>query len=91
VTITISGNGLTASSTTLASGGTITWVNSDNRGHEMSSNPHPQHTDCPVLTIGDLQPGQQRTTAPITSARTCGFHDHQNPGTQSLQGQITVQ
>lgn len=91
VTITVTGSGVTASATTLAAGGTITWVNGDNRGHDMSSDPHPQHTDCPGLGAGDLNPGQQRTTGPITVTRTCGFHDHLNPGTQALQGSIRIQ
>jgi plastocyanin len=87
----VTGNGVSASGTTLAAGGTITWVNNDNVAHDMSSNPHPQHTDCPGLGAGEVNPGQQRTTGPITAVRTCGFHDHLNPGTQSLMGQITVQ
>jgi plastocyanin len=89
--VTVTANGVTASGTTLASGGTITWVNSDNRVHDMSSDPHPQHSDCPAVTSGDLNPGQQRTVGPITSVRTCGFHDHLNPGSTTLQGRITVQ
>jgi hypothetical protein len=91
ITVTVTANGVTASSTTLASGGTITWVNSDNRVHDMSSDPHPQHSDCPTINAGDLNPGQQRTVGPITSVRACGFHDHLNPGSTTLQGRITVQ
>jgi hypothetical protein len=87
----VTANGVTASGTTLASGGTITWVNSDNRVHDMSSDPHPQHTDCPGLNAGDLNPGQQRTVGPITTVRSCGYHDHLNPGSTTLQGRITVQ
>jgi hypothetical protein len=57
----------------------------------MSSDPHPQHTDCPGLNAGDLNPGQQRTVGPVTSVRACGFHDHLNPGSTTLMGRITVQ
>lgn len=91
ITLTVTSNGVTASSTTLAVGGTITWVNSDNRVHDMSSDPHPQHSDCPGITTGDLQPGQQRTVGPVTTARSCGYHDHLNPGSTELMGRITVQ
>ena len=90
VTITVSSTGITTSGATVAAGGTITWVNTDNRAHDMSSDPHPQHTDCPSLNAGDLNPGQQRTVT-ASNVRTCGFHDHLNPGTQSLTGQIRVQ
>ncbi len=91
VTITVTAGGVSASAATLAAGGTITWVNNDTRAHDMSSDPHPQHTDCPGLGAGDLNPGQQRSTGPITVSRTCGFHDHLNPGTQALQGSIRIQ
>jgi hypothetical protein len=57
---------------------------------EMSSNPHPAHTDCPALNFGSLQPGQSRTSSPLTSARTCGMHDHISPGNQALQRTIAI-
>jgi plastocyanin len=91
LTLTVTASGVTASGTTLAAGGTITWVNSDNRAHDMSSDPHPQHTDCPGMNAGDLQPGQQRTVGPVSTVRSCGYHDHLNPGSANLQGRITVQ
>jgi plastocyanin len=91
LTLTVTASGVTASGTTLAAGGTITWVNSDNRAHDMSSDPHPQHTDCPGMNAGDLQPGQQRTVGPVSTVRSCGYHDHLNPGSTNLQGRITVQ
>jgi plastocyanin len=91
IVVTITSTGASVSATTLTAGGTITWINNDNRAHDMESDPHPQHTDCPTLGSGDLNPGTQRTSAAVTSVRTCGFHDHLNPGTQALEGRITVQ
>jgi hypothetical protein len=89
LTLTISANGLSAGGE-VAVGGTVTIVNSASSPHEMSSDPHPIHTDCPGLNFGSLQPGQQRTSQPLTSARTCGIHDHINPGTQSLIRSIVI-
>jgi len=91
ITATVTSNGVTLSSTTLAVGGSITWVNSDNVAHDMSSDPHPEHTNCPGMNAGDLNPGQQRTVGPVSTARACGFHDHLNPGSTRLQGTVTVQ
>jgi hypothetical protein len=91
VTITITANGLSQSQVSVAVGGTITFVNGDNRTHDMSSDPHPQHTDCPALNFGDMNPGQTRTSPALSAARVCGVHDHLNPGTDSLMGRITVQ
>jgi hypothetical protein len=90
LTLTVTANGLSAPSGDLAVGGTVTIMNSDSVPHEMSSNPHPEHTDCPALNVGVLNPGQSRTTAPVTSARACGMHDHINPGTQALMRTIVV-
>ena len=57
----------------------------------MASDPHPIHTDCPGLNIGQLGPGQSRDSSNLTTRRTCGFHDHNNPDTASLKGSVTVQ
>jgi hypothetical protein len=89
LTLTITANGLSTGGE-VAVGGTVTIVNSASTPHEMSSDPHPVHTDCPGLNIGLLQPGQQRTSQPLTAARTCGMHDHINPGTQSLTRSIVI-
>ena len=89
LTLTITSNGVTGSGE-VAVGGTVTMVNNGTSTHEMSSDPHPAHTDCPLLNFGSLQPGQQRTSQPLTSARTCGMHDHINPGTQSLTRSIVI-
>jgi hypothetical protein len=89
LTLTITANGLSAGGE-VAVGGTVTIVNNGTSAHEMSSDPHPVHTDCPGLNIGSLQPGQQRTSQPLTSSRTCGMHDHINPGTASLTRSIVI-
>lgn len=58
----------------------------------MSSDPHPTHTDCPEINqVGFLTAGQTKQTGNLTTARTCGFHDHNRPTDASLQGTITIQ
>jgi len=70
----------------------ITFVNNDSVAHEMFSDPHPEHTDCPEFdSVGRLTPGETRQTTNLATARTCGFHDHLNPSTTSLRGTATVQ
>jgi hypothetical protein len=44
-----------------------------------------------VINVGDIQAGASRTTQNLTRARTCGFHDHNQPTVTALQGTITVQ
>jgi plastocyanin len=91
LTITISASGASPRTLSVAAGSRITFVNTDSRAHEMTSDPHPTHEDCPELNqIGFLNPGQQRESGNLVQARTCGFHDHINPGTSSLNGTITI-
>jgi hypothetical protein len=92
-TITIGSDGRVSPSTvTITRGGRVTMINSHNRNHEMSSDPHPEHSDCPELNQwGFLQPGQQRTSGNLNTARTCRFHDHNEPSTTALQGSVIIQ
>ena len=91
-TITITSTGASPRSVTVSAGGRVTFVNSDARAHDMSSNPHPEHTDCPALNqVGFLTVGQTKLTGNLTTVRTCGFHDHNDPSNASLQGTIVIQ
>ena len=92
-TITIGANGVVSpSQVTIAVGQSVTFVNNDSRVHDMASNPHPAHTDCPSMNAaGNLAPGQTKLTNAFTAARTCGFHDHGNPTDAGLQGNIIIQ
>ncbi|MGE0394290.1 MAG: hypothetical protein AB7K63_20275 [Vicinamibacterales bacterium] len=90
-TITITSAGASPRSVTIAAGGRVTFVNNDSRAHDMSSDPHPEHTDCPAINqAGFLAAGQSRATGNLTTVRTCGFHDHDQPTNTSLQGTIVI-
>lgn len=89
-TITITSNGADQRDLTVPLGTRIRWVNNDTRNHEMSSDPHPEHNQCPEINAGVLTPGQSRETNNLVTARTCGFHDHINPNQANLKGTITI-
>ena len=91
-TITISSSGAVSPSTvTIRQGGRVTFVNNHTRSHDISSDPHPEHTDCPpVEQVGFLSAGQSRTSGNFNTVRTCGFHDHNEPSAIELQGRIIV-
>jgi plastocyanin len=90
-TITITASGANPRNIEVTAGSRVMFVNNDTRSHNMTSNPHPDHTDCPELNqVGLLQPGQSRESGNLVTPRTCGFHDHDNPSATSLQGQITI-
>lgn len=92
-TITIGADGrVSPSSVTIAPGGRVTMINNHSRAHDMSSDPHPEHTQCPETNqIGFLTTGQTRTSGNFNTARTCGFHDHNEPDNAGLQGRIIIQ
>lgn len=91
-TITITSVGVSPKTITVARGAQVTFVNSDSRTHEMNSNPHPSHEDCPEINqVGFLSAGQSKLTGNLNTARTCGYHDHNRDSDTSLQGTITIQ
>jgi plastocyanin len=92
-TITIGSDGrVSPASLTVAVGSRVTFVNNHNRPHDMFSDPHPEHTDCPEFdSVGFLNPGQSRQTQNLNRACTCGFHDHNEPTNTGLQGRVTIQ
>jgi plastocyanin len=91
-TITISNNAVCPQNITVPRGTRVTFVNSDSRTHEMNSDPHPTHEDCPEINaVGNLVAGQSRQTSNLVIARRCGFHDHIAFDVKSLQGSITIQ
>ena len=70
----------------------MTITNNDSRAHDMESDPHPAHTNCPSIgNIGTVQPGQSKTSFGFAATGSCGFHDHNNPESSGLQGRIVIQ
>jgi hypothetical protein len=90
-TITITAAGVSPKDIQVALGARVLFINNDTRSHEIGSDPHPDHTDCPYINqVGFLQPGERRETGNSVVARICGFHDHNNPDVQNLRGTITT-
>ena len=91
-TITITSSGVSPRTVTISAGSRVTFVNNDTRQHEMNSDPHPTHGDCPPIDdVGFIAPGQSKQTGNLTTVRTCGYHDHNQPDVASLRGQIVIQ
>jgi plastocyanin len=92
-TDTITSAGVSPTQTNVAQGARVLFVNNDSRSHNIASDPHPEHTDCPEINnVGLLQPGQSRETGNLVTVRTCGFHDHDDPppGGNKWTGKITT-
>ena len=91
-TLVIMNNAICPQAITLTRGSQLTIQNQDSRTHDMTSDPHPEHTQCPELNqIGFLNTGQSRPSGNLNTARTCGMHDHGDPDRGSLKVTITIQ
>ena len=90
--ITISASGAVSPTELIVPPGTrVLFINNHTRRHDMTSDQHPDHMDCPEINqVGVLQPGQNRETGNLVSVRTCGFHDHENPDDPLLKGRIVI-
>jgi plastocyanin len=90
--ITISSSGVVSPrELTVAPGSRVLFVNNDARRHDMTSDDHPDHQDCPALNqVGLLTPGQSRESGNLVAVRTCGFHDHEDPDNPNLRGRVVV-
>jgi len=90
-TFTITSSGVSPKEFTVPPGTRVLFVNNDSRSHAMSSDPHPEHTDCPAVnSVGTLASGQNRETGNLNDVRTCGFHDHDIPDNANLKGRIII-
>ena len=91
-TVTISGSGIVGpKELTVPPGSRVLFVNSHSRRHDMTSDPHPDHLDCPELNqVGVLNAGQSRESGNLVTVRTCGFRDHDDPNNVNLRGSIIV-
>ena len=90
-TITITSSGVDPKNIVVQRGSRVTFVVNDGTPHDMNSDPHPQHTSCPDMNVGFIQSGQSGQTQALNTARTCGYHDHNQPSNVNLQGTITIQ
>ena len=90
-TINILNSGVTPKSVTVPVGSRVNFANQSGSNIEVSSDPHPIHTDCPALNIGVLRPGQTGQTGAFNTARTCRYHDHGRDQDERWQGTIVIQ
>ena len=91
-TLVLMANSICPQTLTVSRGSQLTIMNQDSNTHEMNSDPHPEHTDCPELNqIGFLSTGQSRSSGNLNTARRCAIHDHNNSTRDALKATITIQ
>ena len=91
ITIDATGN-VTPKDVTVSTGSRVTFTNNHSANHEMTSDPHPEHTLCPpVNSVGFISPGQSKTSSNLNTPMVCTYHDHINDANAALKGTIRVQ
>ncbi len=90
-TITITAAGVSPQTVQIRLGERVVFVNNDSESHEMSSDQHPDHLECPPINqVGFIMPGQTKETGHFVVAETCTFHDHLRAFDAGLHGTIIV-
>lgn len=90
--LTISAAGVISPAEIVVSpGARVLFINNHVQRHNMTSDPHPEHNDCPEINqVGLLAQGQRRETGNLVVTRTCGVHDHDDPDNRSLRARIVI-
>ena len=90
-TIVVTAAGVSPSTVTIRLGERVMFTNTDTVDHEMASDQHPTHENCPAINqVGFLRPGEARETGNFTKVETCAFHDHLNSTNTTLNGTIVI-
>jgi hypothetical protein len=63
----------------VAVGERVTFINNDSQPHDIQGGPDPANPDCRETdAVGFIVAGQSKQTLPLSVARACDDHDHQN-------------
>lgn len=85
-TITYTDNGFSPSTLTVKPGSTIRVVNQSSGPLQLSSDPHPTHTDNPELNMDEIAPGKDGMLT-VNKVGNWGYHNHEK---ESDKGHITI-
>lgn len=85
--ITLTATGFNPATITIKAGTKVTWTNSSGATGNVSSDPHPIHTNYPPLNLGSFA-NNSSVSLTFDKAGTYGYHNHLNPGEK---GTIIVQ
>ncbi len=77
-TITLTSQGFSPSTLTVSKGAKVVWVNNSGSTASINSNPHPTHTDYPLLNLGQVTDGES-VELTFPKSGTYGYHNHLNP------------
>jgi hypothetical protein len=68
----------------------VAFTNQDTIPHDIESDPHPAHSNCPWLNVGLVPPGTSRVSLGVNIWGTCEYHDELAPGDQRFKGRFVI-
>ncbi len=77
-TIQITPSGYQPKTLTIKLGDVVSWTNQSSVTANVSSNPHPTHSDYPPLNLGDIPPGGS-VSITFRKVGTYNYHNHLSP------------
>lgn len=89
-TISLTANGPVPADVRIEPTQKVRFINNDTRPHQINTNPHNVHSDCPANNTAVLNPGQQVDSGNFDTVKACGYHNHLLPGDQKFWGVIRV-
>jgi hypothetical protein len=69
----------------------VAFINQDTVAHDIRSDPHPAHSNCPALNVGLVPPGTSSVTLAMNTWGICGYHDELAPGDERFKGQFVIE
>jgi hypothetical protein len=68
----------------------VVFVNQDTVAHDIRSDPHPGHSNCPALNVGLVPSGKTSVTLAINTWGVCGYHDELAPDDERFKGHFVI-
>jgi len=87
VQVNYNGSSFSPPVVTIQPNDTVTWTNQSTNFLELSSDPHPIHTDYPPLNLGLINSGTSKSLT-FPTVGSYGYHNHLQP---SATGTVIVQ
>jgi hypothetical protein len=69
----------------------VVFLNQDTADHDIRSDPHAAHSNCPALNVGLVPAGKSSATLAMKTWGVCGYHDELAPDDERFKGQFVIQ
>lgn len=88
--VTLNSDGLNPQSIKVNKNSKVTWINQDQKPHQIASDPHPTNSQLPGLVSTTLTTGDSYSYV-FTDSGTFTYHDHLDPLNSAFQGTVIVE